>query len=812
MSQLRENDQNLRLGFISEDYYQDLLSPNFYARLEAAQLISKNLSSQTEPPNIDTKSFIVFAKPFLIDENFGVINAFSEVVETVFHMSDSSIMQSSLNQAIELLVPALHDKRRAVRNLSSNLIVKYITISKSPDLFDHLTSIFYNDTINSQIEILEIAGQLIALSEPHFNSSEFNQKLNNLIDNAFLIVNSVLRQSAIKFIRLVKDYKPEVYSLVSEDIKKIAENDNTLSFAPTRCPKTPTSALPPIHPNFNLRSIQSQSQYMPQNDDFQKIPDTAKTKHRTDEFWYRSKPRFAKTAGFIINKSGQLAPKTPQHPFATTMREISAIPISKTPEPLFQPKEPYSPFVSDEPPFDKAQYEQVHVYDQVCTNSYEPEEDKHSDEITDPALSNFDILPEPRKVNRVQNNKPSVIMINDQTELKNDKSDNKPFVNFELPPKKAESANNTENKTTSQSKIKFFDDFQFAVHEPQLEIDDQQPKDNQSIQQRTKRPFKLHPPPVALNADDTENSFNNCNSALPIVPVDGLFDDQPSLEELRIQKLPFAQKETRKRATRSFNASLTNAPPGPFKKAPSTSANPRRRSFANTTKDSGRSKPDMSTLLADLQSSSDWERQNCALQRLTSWTSSDPTFVTSNLRVICFEVVPLCSSIRSALSKTALECLIEIAGKFGNDMTPFFEAIVNDLLTILLSSKGFISRLATNSISTIMNNVGRKKAFEYLSSDHKKRPGSCKACLSMCLSELVTKNCEEINNSNVNDIEQSEPFMKTIGNFITDANPESRKHARNAVKTLSSKYPNLSSLVTNMSLDESERKAILSSI
>ena len=138
-------------------------------------------------------------------------------------------------------------------------------------------------------------------------------------------------------------------------------------------------------------------------------------------------------------------------------------------------------------------------------------------------------------------------------------------------------------------------------------------------------------------------------------------------------------------------------------------------------------------------------------------------------------------------------------------MNPFFESVVNDLLMILLSSKSFITRLASGCISTILHGVARKKAVDYLTGDHRKRPGPCKATLAMCLEELVGNEEDEQGDASVE-------VVKAVGMFITDANPEARKHARAAIKKIAGKNKNLASLVATMELDKSEKKVIMDAI
>lgn len=73
----------------------------------------------------------------------------------------------------------------------------------------------------------------------------------------------------------------------------------------------------------------------------------------------------------------------------------------------------------------------------------------------------------------------------------------------------------------------------------------------------------------------------------------------------------------------------------------------------------------------------------------------------------------------------------------------------------------------------------------------------------MCIEELVGEGDDE---------DSSPEVIKAIGSFITDANPEARKYARGAIKKIAARNPNLKSAVSNMKMDESEKKVILDAI
>lgn len=849
MIETQGDEQNIRYGFVPESVYQSLMSLDFTIRLDAAQILSKSTlslssSNDSDVSKIELTSFFNFAKKFLIDENFGVINCFSEILENLFTCIDKNVLQEDINEAISMLLPPLQDKRNAVRSISSNLVIKYSTALQSTELIEYLISIFYDQPANSQIEILNIVERALSIYEIDLDDDSFKPKLVNLIENAFLIVNANVHAAAVRLLHKINQTKPEIYKIIPEDVKKVAENENQSKITTSRLPRTPTSVLPPIYMSFNSQNMKqklSQAQQLSS-----KPPDTAASKKRTDEFWYRSKPRFAKTAGFIIGKGGYVSysPLSSQS-FGSTgnIHQISKNPFVRTPDAVFQPQGSYSPLVTDE---------QIHIYDQVCESIKEPElkisnnqdieynetiENSEEEEgtkeenneygidenqeeginqteeedininndITNPEnidtdennsdFHEFDSMPIPRVIteNKRKYNKASLINMNEQTDLGDDDKfkshDNNdsyasPTPNYSpdiIPSKNDKKAHN-------------FEDIPISVKEPHIVFDDSELTVDHFIQPTSPRPrrqFKPRPPslppaaPPPLYLSRGGDDEYNCNDN----GYDNPTASQPPQGALKIKKLKYNPGGASIRAKHASSSSIT---------APTARNKSGLQKVASATV-----KPDLQSIVADLQSTSDWEKQNSALVHITSLINGSPSFISANIRVLVFEIVPLCSSVRSALSKTALECLTSIASSFGAEMNPFFESVVNSILTILLSSRGFITRLASTCISTILHSVARKRALDYLTGDHKKRPGSCKAALAMCIEELVGEGGDE---------DSSPEVIKAIGSFITDANPEARKYARGAIKKIAASNPNLKSAVSNMKMDESEKKVILDAI
>ena len=769
---LKQNS-SLYFNFVPKKIHDDLLSSEFSIRLNASNDLSKMAENQSiNVLKIDIKNFFQFAKPLLTDVNFGVVNNIFEVIDFIVTKLDSNIRDYE-SAITDIVLPPLRDKRRAVRSLSSNLILKFSQLAHRTSLLEYIIAMFYNQPTTTQIDILEITGKVLTTIDEI--PSTFSQNIISLIENAILIVNVTVHNTAERLLKQIKDFNPDIFKILPEDMKKLAESQNP-TMGTVRLPQTPTSALPKLKNKFQF-----------------KPPETSNAKKRSDSFWYHSKPRFAKTAGFIINKNGQLSFNIPQtKPF--------------TGNPRFAPEAVYDMASSGD---DYDNYESMHVYDQAYDTSYDKTDEEFDNlENAERIYENFDDLPQiepqvkierefsptpPPVLNSSRRNNKQNIVNNKENEINMFVKKHNDFLNEDKSPesssliiapivnpnkddsrrisKNEESPKDLQNPSSlSHSNKNTSSKKEVSIHIPEFTPDDTSlgdiktpspPKEAQSI--KPKRKIKIHPPSLLIPETQPLDSIISSQS----------HDVQESPEELQIKQL-----NVKKRNFRKIKFSSPIKKPSP----------------------SQETKTDISSILTDMQSTNEWERQSDAISKITKLVSTNKQFILSNLRVISFEMIPLCSSIRSALSKSALECFTLIASNFGNEMTPFFEAIVNDLLTILLSSKGFISRLASTCITTILKEVNRKKAIDYLSGDHKRRPGSCKALLSSCLEEICC------------DVDDPNQIIPSVNVFITDANPEARKHARSAVQKIQEKFPDFSSMVNNSSIDESGKKAILSAI
>lgn len=204
--------------------------------------------------------------------------------------------------------------------------------------------------------------------------------------------------------------------------------------------------------------------------------------------------------------------------------------------------------------------------------------------------------------------------------------------------------------------------------------------------------------------------------------------------------------------------------------------------------------------VSELLQDPNWEIQNETIIELIEMVQEKPDFISKNLRVLTFGLMPSISSARSALAETALTCLREVASEFGEDMTPFFETILSHLLTLLSSTRQAIARLASDCVSVILINVDRNASLEFLSKDHSKRSPEVKEHLALCL-DVLSGDCFE-----------PSQLLPTIGMLLLEDNENTQEHATAALAQLVRKFDDLLESPVFKSMDPKAKDAIIEAV
>ena len=700
-------------GFINAQTYQDLTSPDFETRLPAAQMVALNTKG-ISVIGIDVSGFFKFAKDYFLDENYGVIASFSEIFDS-FLSSLGSCASRYFEEFMDATTPPLGDGRRAVRMLANSLIVRFAEETSNFRCLERLIANYEWQNVNAQTEIFEIALKMLSKLRP--DPSVF-PGIASILEMAFLTVNVPLHSAASRVLRLMNEIDREIFDRLPPGYQKYLDTgDNPVFKGPMRGANTAKIPIPTL----------PKAPWMPRAHNMSPKPPSAaniKKVQRTDDFWYKSKPRLSKTAGLLL---GQPPPTsfTPQPQKVGIFSRTQMLPqeIFREPEPHYQKMDIMD---DDTPPRGEEAYkplENLTFQEERPRDNHTWQEERPLDNLTFPEEKPREI---PRRAKPFAQTAPIPIPVQAEAsqEEEDDKDEDVPFDERPIP------------KLEGQAAPSWFDGDQL--------------------------PPRLKPVPV--------NKPVRTRGSLPAMPRRSKFNETMPVGDLPIVKGKFG-------SARVLKMQVTSAKPNISQTSRQTST--------------------IDTIMEDLKSP-DWEKQNNALATLTSMLEKDPSVIGNNLRVVVMDVVEIAPSIRSTLSKTALTCLCKLAEAHGADFTPFFEAVVNDLLQILLSSKAFITNLAGECISTIMRKINRKKALEFLAGDHKKRAGPCRAHLALCLEELCC------------DCDDPTPILKSLGSFVTDASPETRKHARAALLLLEKKFPDLKATASSAITDESEKMAVMS--
>jgi hypothetical protein len=203
---------------------------------------------------------------------------------------------------------------------------------------------------------------------------------------------------------------------------------------------------------------------------------------------------------------------------------------------------------------------------------------------------------------------------------------------------------------------------------------------------------------------------------------------------------------------------------------------------------------------SELLQNPDWEVQIEAIVCLMDNVLDRGRFVGQNLRAVVFGLMPAASSPRSGLAESALTCLREIAGEFGDDMTPFFEPLVNHLFSIIVSNRPAVARLAADCVSAVFVNIERRAALEFLGRDPSCQPPEVREHLALCI-DAICGDCDE-----------PSQLLPAITAMLLDPCDRTRAHAQGALLQLSQKFEDLLLNSTLAEMDQKRRLAIVNAL
>lgn len=133
-------------------------------------------------------------------------------------------------------------------------------------------------------------------------------------------------------------------------------------------------------------------------------------------------------------------------------------------------------------------------------------------------------------------------------------------------------------------------------------------------------------------------------------------------------------------------------------------------------------------------------------------------------------------------------------------MTPFFESILGQLLSILASNKPAVARLAADCISAILVNIDRDAALQFLGKDLTNKSPLIREHLSLCIDALC------------GDCKDPCQLIDTIGSLLLDEDENTRDHAQAAIAQLKQNFPNLKEVEALKKMNQVKREAVIKAI
>lgn len=735
---------DLKYGLLPDDIHEKLQSVMFSDRVEASKelLPITNLASMRY---VELGNFLLFIGPYLHDENFEVCSNVEAAIESLIQKFGSQSL-FYIEQFKSIIFPALCDIRRAVRIITVNMMVTLSLETQSFILLQTALDEFDNQPNLCKAELLTFVNSLIDRITP---PESYFKPISSMLDSAFYVQNGQVRSSAVLLLQCFVKLSPSIRQMLTEQCESYLFDVHS---KPQLIPQTPKV----VSPNVPMNGASPRGIFM------KKFPQTPQIDKQQLTFDINNfgKPRISKTANDIFAAAKKQIIVTPKLQDSPNSRPKLNSPIIQS-------------FADD--PFDEPNHDANEVYEPINSPNFEP-------------IFAQPTAPHNNEVNLSSSEQDSEgIELSQLISSTSSKSITKITIEETPPPDlvpiKTDSRKLDMNLTKEfPIKPDFGDepqkqDFPFAIVEPKADVLLSDITDDLSSDMGTYNRMKIkrRPRPPMLNIQPAISSITEAETP------------QPKKIDVQEPSLHVKGNKIHANTPRIHNQKIMSRPPKPPIPSNRSPRKPRVKELS------------VDDIISDLRSS-EWEKQNDAASYLTKLVITNTSFVHDNLRVFVFELFPLTVSIRSALAKTALICLKELAEKFGQDFSPFFEATLNELLVVILSSKIFINKLASECIDLILEGINRRQAIDFLLQDHRKRPVQCRVALSANLAKLCS------------DIDDPNRVITSLGWFVTDASPDVRKNARSAIAKMKEKFSGFKYMVVNSSLDESEKKVVLSNL
>jgi hypothetical protein len=200
-------------------------------------------------------------------------------------------------------------------------------------------------------------------------------------------------------------------------------------------------------------------------------------------------------------------------------------------------------------------------------------------------------------------------------------------------------------------------------------------------------------------------------------------------------------------------------------------------------------------VIIDKLKSNEWTDQNQAITELM--TNIDQLPVQSELRGVMASLVDCAASVRSALAKNALGCILKLLNS-GLHFDPIADMCGGSLLGLVISHKDkhFISELAEQCFAQLLESLSPAVAIDILVGEHRRKHDDARVQVAAAMVKVVPR---------VTDFAR---LSRPLVSLLKDRNPNVRKFARAAVSAVRLRARNFDEIV-QMFESEEERKALL---
>lgn len=203
-------------------------------------------------------------------------------------------------------------------------------------------------------------------------------------------------------------------------------------------------------------------------------------------------------------------------------------------------------------------------------------------------------------------------------------------------------------------------------------------------------------------------------------------------------------------------------------------------------------------MLSEKLKSSEWSDQNEAILEFLNSSDQLAEQINSNLRDLLTPLLECSASLRSALAKNALNCLLSWIKNPAISFENVADMAGTGLLQILTTSKSkhFIAELSGECFVTMIDSITVQRAAEMLTRERNRKHAEARAKIAFAMNSVAQR------------LDDPSILLKSLVALVKDANPDVRKNSRTAIQTIAMKSSNFRTMVINNFANEEDRNTV----